>query len=130
MPRNWSRQPRDNLSIRAPRRGGAFYYEPAGVPQVRLEALRLRFCARVLLRATGNVADPQGAHELQAWKSVQIVGVPLPQFGVLRVLADDRVLHESVAEVVDHSRDGECATETVVKSWFRHGLSPYGLIGS
>src|SRR5881398_473167 len=37
------------------------------------------FGACILLGSTGNVADPQGAHELEAWKSAQIVGVPFPE---------------------------------------------------
>jgi len=56
----------------------------------------LRGC--ILLGATGNVADPQGAHELEAWKSAQIVGVPFPEGRVFRSLADDRVTHDRVAE--------------------------------
>jgi hypothetical protein len=76
-----------------------------------------------LLGSTGNVADPQGAHEFEAWKSAQIVGVPFPEGGVLRLLADDRVTHYSVAEVVDYCCEGECATEQSVQTRFRHPLA-------
>jgi hypothetical protein len=77
-----------------------------------------------VLGSTGNVADLQSAHEFEAWQPAQIVGVPLPEGRVLRSLADDRVLHDSVAEVVDHCCDGECATEPVVKTRFRQFLPP------
>jgi hypothetical protein len=69
-----------------------------------------------LLRPAGNVADPQRAHEFEAWKSAQIVRVPFPELGVLRLLADDRVLHDRVAEVVDHCCDSERATEPLVQA--------------
>jgi hypothetical protein len=36
--------------------------------------------------------------------------VPFQQLRVLGLLADDWVLHNGVAEVVDHRRDGEDAT--------------------
>ena len=75
---------------------------------------------RIVLGSTSNVADPQAAHELEAWKSAKIVGVPFPQGGVLRCLADDRVLHDRVAEVVNHCCDGECATEPLVQTRFSH----------
>jgi hypothetical protein len=74
------------------------------------------FRSCVSLRATGNAADPHGAHEFEARKSAQIVGVPLPELGVLRSLADDWVLHDSVAEVVNYGSDGESATEPLVQT--------------
>src|SRR5512146_430228 len=74
----------------------------------------------VVLGSAGDVADPEGAHELEAWKSAQVVGVPFPEGGVLRALADDRVVHDRVAEVVDYCCDGECATEAFVETRFRH----------
>jgi hypothetical protein len=46
--------------------------------------------------------------------------LPFPEGGVLRVLADDRVVHDCVAEVVNHCCDGECATEPFVQTRFRH----------
>src|SRR5215208_1087972 len=42
-----------------------------------------RFRGRILLGSARNVADPQGAHELEARKSAQIVGVPFPKGRVL-----------------------------------------------
>src|SRR6188472_3041472 len=86
--------------------------------QAKRSTARFRGC--ILLRPTGNIADPQGAHELEAWKSAQIVGVPLPELWVLRLLADDRVLDDCVAEVIDHCCDGKRATEPVVKTLVRH----------
>src|SRR5512133_733340 len=93
---------------------------------LQAERSAARYRGDVLLRATGNVADPQGAHEFEARKSAQIVGVPLAEVGVLRLLADDGVLHDRVAEVVNHRCDGEYATEPVVKGRFRHCLPPEG----
>jgi hypothetical protein len=84
----------------------------------------------ILLGSTGNLADPQGAHELEAWKSAQIIGVPFPEGGVLRCLADDRVLHDRLTEVINHRCDGECATEPFVQTRFRHFLPPRRLPGS
>jgi hypothetical protein len=45
-----------------------------------------------------NVADPQRSHELEAGQPSKVLGVPLPQLWVLRLLADNGVLHDSVAE--------------------------------
>ena len=92
-----------------------------GFFQAERSTARLRGC--IVLGSTGNVADPQGAHELEAWKSAQIVGVPFPQGGVLRCLADDRILHDRFAEVVNHCCDGECATEPFVQTQFSHVLA-------
>ena len=47
--------------------------------------------------STGDVADPQRAHELQPWQPVQLVGMPLTKLGVLRCLADDGVLDDRIA---------------------------------
>src|SRR5512132_3080647 len=92
------------------------------------QAERSTACFRgcILLGSTGNVADPQGAHEFEARKSAQIVGVPFPEGWVLRFLADDRVLHDSFAEVVNHCCDGKCATEPFVQTEFRHLFPPEG----
>ena len=70
----------------------------------------------VLEWPAGHVAHPQGAHELQAGKPAQILRVPLTEGGVLRLLTDDRVLHDGVAEVVDDGGDGEDATEPFVEA--------------
>src|SRR5439155_23754545 len=48
-----------------------------GLFEAKGSTAHLRGC--ILLGATGNVADPEGAHELEAWKSAQIVGVPFPE---------------------------------------------------
>ena len=56
-----------------------------------------------------NIADPQRAHELEAGQPSQVLGVPLPQLRVLRLLADDGVFHDGVAEVIHHRCDGEDA---------------------
>ena len=65
--------------------------------------------------STRNVADPQRAHEFEPRKSAQIFGVPFPEGGVLRFLANDGVFHDRIAEVVDYSCDGKHATEAFVK---------------
>jgi hypothetical protein len=72
-------------------------------------------CRRILLRAAGNFTDPQSAHELEAWKSGEVAGVPLPERRILGLLADNRILHHSVAEMVNHRRDGESATKPVIQ---------------
>jgi hypothetical protein len=81
-----------------------------------------------VLRSTGNVADPQGAHEFEAWKPAQIVGAPFIELGILRALAGDRVAHDGVAEVINHCCDGERATEPFVETRFRHFLPPNGFL--
>ena len=48
---------------------------------------------------------------------------------VLRPLADDRVLHDGVAEVIDHRRDGEDAAEPLVQALVRRGLLGLGVSG-
>lgn len=70
---------------------------------------------------TGNVADPQRPHELEAGQPAEVLGVPLPQLRVLGLLADDGVLHD-VAEVIHHRRDGEDAAQPFVQTFLRHGL--------
>jgi hypothetical protein len=45
----------------------------------------------------------------EAGQPFQILGVPFPQLRVLGLLADDWVLHDGVAEVIQHCRDGEYA---------------------
>ena len=80
-----------------------------------------RHGGRVLERPARDVAYPQGSHELQAGEAAEILGVPLTKGRVLRLLADDRVLHDGVAEVVDDGGDGECATESFVEALLGHG---------
>src|SRR4029453_14070249 len=74
--------------------------------------------------SAGDVADPQGAHELQPRQSVQLVGMPLTKLRVLRCLADDGVLDDRVAEKVDHRSDGEHATQSVVQARLSHRPPP------
>src|SRR5207248_8077183 len=96
--------------------------------QTELSTAWLRGC--IVLGAARYVADPQAAHELEAWKSAQIVRVPFPQGGVLRCLADDRVLHDRFAEVVNDCCDGKCATEAFVQTRFTHLYLLDGLLPS
>src|SRR6202020_1838313 len=77
---------------------------------------------------TADVADPQGAHELQAGKPAQFLGAPLLELRVLGLLSGDGVTHNSVAEVVNHCRDGECATEPFVQTRVGH-CWPLGRFG-
>src|SRR4030095_252355 len=74
--------------------------------------------------STGDVADPERAHELQPWEPVQLVGMPLTKLGVLRCLADDGVLDDRVAEMVDHRSDGEHATQSFVQARLSHRPPP------
>ena len=74
---------------------------------LKAERSRARPCGHELVRPTRNVADPQGPHKLETRQPLQILGVPFPQPRVLGFLADDRVLHNGVAEVIHHCRDGE-----------------------
>jgi hypothetical protein len=67
-----------------------------------------------LERPTRNVADPQRPHEFEAGQSSQVFGVPFPQLRVLGFLADDRILHDGVAEVIYHRRYGEDAAQSLV----------------
>jgi hypothetical protein len=48
--------------------------------------------------------------------------VPCSQLRVLGLLADDGVLHDGVAEVIHHRRDGEDAAQPLVQTFLRHGL--------
>ena len=54
----------------------------------------------------------------------RLVGVPVAEGRVVRLLTDDRVLHDGVAEVVDDGGDGEDATEPFVEALFGHGWTP------
>jgi hypothetical protein len=71
---------------------------------------RARLGGRELEGPTRNVADPQRPHELEAGQPSQVLGVPFPQSRVFGLLAHDGVLHDGVAEVIHHRRDGEDAT--------------------
>src|SRR5262245_9207181 len=76
--------------------------------------------------ATENVADPRSPHELKAGQSSQVLPrflrVPFPQLGVLRLLTDDRVFYDCVAEVIHHRRDGKDATQPLIQTLVRCGL--------
>src|SRR5688572_6240148 len=75
---------------------------------------------RELERPACDVADPQGAHELQPGKPVQAVRVPFPESRIPRALTHDRVLHQGIAEMIDDGGNGECATEPFVQTCVGH----------
>src|SRR5215203_2786297 len=77
--------------------------------------------------STRSVADPQRPHELEAGQPFQVLRMPFPQLRVLGLLADDRVLHDGVTEVIHHRRDGEDAAQTLVQSFLRRGLLGLGV---
>ena len=79
---------------------------------------------RELVGPTRNVADPQRSHELEAGQPSQVLGVPFPQLRVLRLLADDGVLHDGVAEVIHHRCDGEDAAQPLVQTVLHRGCYP------
>jgi len=64
----------------------------------------------------------QRAHKLEAGQPFQVLGVPFPQLRVLGLLADDRVLHDGVAEVIYHRRDGEYAPKPLIQTCLRRGF--------
>src|SRR5688572_8278193 len=78
-------------------------------------------CGCILMGSPGDLADPERAHELEARESSKVVRVPFPERRVLRCLADNGVLHDRVAEVVNHGCDGEGATEPFIQTRLRHG---------
>src|SRR5690349_21684248 len=88
-----------------------------------LEAERgaARPCGAELERSAGDLADPQGAHELEAGKASEAVRVPLAKGRVGRSLTDDRVLDQRIAEVVHDGGDREHATQTLVETRLCHG---------
>ena len=86
---------------------------------LKAERRRAGLGGRELERSTRSVADPQRPHELEAGQPLQILRVPFPQPWVLGLLADDRVLHDGIAEVIDHRRDGEDAAEPLVQTFLR-----------
>src|SRR5215204_2407339 len=74
------------------------------------------FCRYEFVWTAADFADPERSHEFQSGQPVQAVSVPLPQLGIFRILPDDRVLDECVAEVIDHLRNGEDAAEAFIES--------------
>ena len=66
---------------------------------------------------TRNVGDPQRSLELEAGQPFQVLGVPFPQLRVLGLLAGDGVLHDGVAEMIHHRRDGEDAAQPLVQTF-------------
>ena len=81
-----------------------------------------RLGGRELEGPTGNLGDPQRPHEFEAGQPFQVLGVPLPQLRVLGLLANDGVLHDGIAEVIDYRRDGEDAAQPLVQTFLRRGL--------
>src|SRR6186997_2256465 len=79
---------------------------------------------RVLLRSTCDVADPQRPHEFEARQAADVLRVPLAQGRILRGLADERVLHDRITEVVHNSGDREDATEAVIQALLAHFFLP------
>src|SRR5437870_3350494 len=70
---------------------------------------------RVFERPSRDVADPERSHELETGESREAPGVPFAQLWVLRCLADDRVLNDRIAEVIDDRRYRKDAAEAFVK---------------
>ena len=96
-------------------------------PQIPVRLLKPERCGAglgggKLVGAAGNIADLQRPHELEAGQPAQVSGVPLAQLRVRRLLADDRVLHDSVAEMIHHRSDGEDAAQPLVQAVLRHGF--------
>jgi hypothetical protein len=89
---------------------------------LKAERRRAGFGSRELERPARHVADPQGPLELEAGQPCQVLGVPFPQPGVFRLLTDDRVFYDGVAEVIDHRCDGEDAAEPVIQALVSLGL--------
>ena len=92
---------------------------PVGL--LKAERRRAGLGGRELEGPTRNVADPQRPHELEAGQPSQVLGVPFPQLRVLGLLADDGVLHDGVAEVIHHRRDGEDAAQPLVQAFLCGG---------
>src|SRR4051794_3167042 len=99
-----------------------------GFFEAEISAARLR--GRIDLWPAGDGAHPQRAHELEARKSVQLLGAPLVQLRVVRSLTGDRVAHNGVAEVVNHCRDSECAAQPFVQTRLGHLFPLKGSGGS
>ena len=79
----------------------------ASVGLLKSERRRAGLGGRIREGSTRNVANPKRSHELEAGQPSQIFGVPFRQPRVLGLLPDDGVLHDGIAEVIDHRRDGE-----------------------
>ena len=63
-------------------------------------------------------ADPQRPHKFEAGEPFQVPGMPRPQLRVLRLLANEGVLHDGVAEVIYDCCDGEHAAHMTLTSFF------------
>jgi hypothetical protein len=74
----------------------------------------------ILEGSARNIADPKCSHELEAREPFQAVRVPFSQGNIFRVLTDDGVEDELIAEVVDDRGDSERPAEPVIEVWFRH----------
>ena len=95
---------------------------------LKSERCRAGLGGRVLEGSTRNVANPKSSHELEAGQPSQILGVPFRQPRVLGLLPDDGVLHDGIAEVIDHRRDGEDTSQPLVQAFFRRRLLRLGFI--
>jgi hypothetical protein len=73
----------------------------------------------VNLKGPPETSQTHSPHELEAGQPCQVLGVPFPQLTVFGVLADDRVLDDGVAEVINDRRDGENAAQSLIQSFFR-----------
>ena len=85
---------------------------------LKSERRRAGLGGRILEGSTRNVANPKRSHELEAGQPSQILGVPFRQPRVLGLLPDDGVLHDGIAEVIDHRRDGEDTSQPLVQAFF------------
>ncbi len=72
---------------------------------------------REFKRPARDLADPKGAHELEARMPVEVLGVPFPERWILRSLSHDRVLHDRVAKMVDDCSDGEGTSQPVIQTF-------------
>ena len=81
-----------------------------------------RFCRREFERPARDLADPQGSHELETRQSAQVIPVPIPERRILRILSDDRVLHNRVTKVVNYGGDGEDPAKPFVQTLLRNDL--------
>ena len=84
---------------------------------LKAERRRAGLGGRELEGPTRNVADPQRPHEFEAGQPSEVLGVPFRQPRVLGLLPDDGILHDGIAEVIDHRRDGEDASQPLVQTF-------------
>jgi hypothetical protein len=75
---------------------------------------------RVWERPAGDGTNPKRSHELEARQPVEAFRMPVPQGWVLRRFPYNRVVHNRVAEVIHHRRDGEDAAEAFLQTFLSH----------